>query len=134
MNANAAKPKRSRSLSQAVSSLTGELNQVSTYGLESADVIRKFQALRNHFNLPLRDWEYLRGYRDATTNAWYRTSLIFLYGMGGRLFTWDEATKEEQAAIMANAEGATSGHYWAHNRKLYFGGPLSELGRRHLAA
>lgn len=108
------KPRRSRSHSAALSALRDILSRAEHYKMTSAKLNSEFAALRDRFNLPSYEWQYLRGFRDCRIESWQHRHHEFRYVMpDGRLVPakWDAMSEADQAHVMSQKD-PLSGHYW----------------------
>lgn len=111
------KPRRSRDFGDANRHLADLLSAAAHFGTSVEDISAQFLAMRDRYNLPAKCWEYLRGYKAAIEDGWRRDAIVYLFGEGGTLFSWEDATEEQRKGIMNGS--ILSGHYWRHNLRPY---------------
>lgn len=115
--------RKSRNFQSALVSLKGRLSAISQYGSDSSAEIAEWAKLKERFRLTQRQWEYLRGYRHAVTDAWHRDGLLeFRYATPDGTFVaanWSEMSDEQREFVMKSKD-PLGGHFWKHNGRPWF--------------
>ena len=107
--------KRSRSKADALVALKDLLSGAQIYQSKSKDIHAKFLSMKDRYNLPRYEWEYLQGYYDAIVDGWYRHNLAYATFFEGKLYDneWDKLPRDVQEYISkTNTQDLSSGHFW----------------------
>lgn len=107
--------KCSRSKADALRYLQGILSAGQIFQSKSKDIHSGFLGMRDCFNLPRYDWEYLRGHYDSTVDSWYRHNLIYAISFQGKLYEskWDNLPENVREYVRkTSTKNLASGHFW----------------------